>query len=109
MQRDVLKNHWYFGVVSIMEVFIALLIYVILIRWIFRVDRIVTVLEQMATNLENIKQQNNTLIQQQDVLIRLTTNLKSIKQQTSVLIKQQNELIEQQEEIADWLEVEQED
>jgi hypothetical protein len=91
-----------------MEVFISLFIYVILIRWIFRVGRIVTVLEQMATNLENIKQQNNTLIQQQDALIKLTTNLKSIKQQTSVLIKQQNELIEQQDEIAELLEAEQE-
>lgn len=91
-----------------MEAFIALFIYVILIRWIFRVDRIVTVLEQMATNLESIEKQNNVLIKQQAVSIKLATNLESIKKQNSVLIKQQDELIKQQDEIAELLEAEQE-
>ena len=46
-------------------------VFIGLLRWIFRLDYIVKVLEQTAAHLEDIKQQNNVLIKQQDEIIGL--------------------------------------
>lgn len=49
----------------------ALIIQVAIVRWIFRVDHIVMILEKTETHLEDIKKQNNILIQQQDEMFEL--------------------------------------
>lgn len=50
---------------------VALLIFAIVARWIFRIDYIVKVLEKSEKHLEDIKKQNNTLIKQQDEIAHL--------------------------------------
>jgi hypothetical protein len=44
---------------------------VIIVRWVFRIDRIVMILEKTVAHLEDIKKQNNVLIKQQDEMLDL--------------------------------------
>ncbi len=46
-------------------------VFIGLLRWIFRVDHIVKVLETTAERLEDIKMQNKILIKQQEEIIGL--------------------------------------
>lgn len=43
----------------------------IILRWVFRIDHVVNVLDKSKKHLEDIKEQNNTLIKQQDEIIYL--------------------------------------
>jgi hypothetical protein len=51
--------------------FLMLIITVAITRWVFRIDYTIKILEQTANNLEEMKKQNTTLIQQQDEIIEL--------------------------------------
>lgn len=55
----------------VFSLLISLLLSVIITRWLFRIDHIVNVLEKSANNLEEIKNQNDVLINQQDEIIQL--------------------------------------
>lgn len=57
--------------VGFLFLFLQIALVSVLVRWIFRIDRIVEVLEQTAVHLEDIKQQNDLLINQQDEIIGL--------------------------------------
>ena len=49
----------------------ALIIQVAIVRWVFRIDHIVMILEKTVAHLEDIKKQNNVLIRQQDEMLEL--------------------------------------
>jgi len=49
----------------------ALIIQVAIVRWVFRIDHIVMILEKTVAHLEDIKKQNNVLIKQQDEMLEL--------------------------------------
>lgn len=69
-----LLNYYIFnidGVAVVFSILISIMISVIITRWLFRIDHIVKVLEQSANNLQQIKKQNNILINQQDEIIQL--------------------------------------
>lgn len=51
--------------------FFVFIIQVALLRWIFRVDHIVILLEKTVTHLEDIKKQNNILIRRNEEIIGL--------------------------------------
>jgi hypothetical protein len=60
------------GIFLIFIVVIAsTIIQVGLVRWVFRIDRIVMILEKTVAHLEDIKKQNNVLIKQQDEMLDL--------------------------------------
>jgi hypothetical protein len=47
------------------------IIQVAIVRWVFRIDHIVMILEKTVAHLEDIKKQNNVRIKQQDEMLEL--------------------------------------
>lgn len=50
---------------------VILIIQVAIVRWVFRINHIVMILERTVAHLEDIKKQNNILIRQQDEMLEL--------------------------------------
>jgi hypothetical protein len=62
----------FFASLLALLVFMAVLIVsAILTRWIFRIDDIIKILGATKENIEDIRNQNSTLIKQQDEIIYL--------------------------------------
>jgi hypothetical protein len=56
---------------ALILIFLMLIILVAIIRWVFRIDYVIKILEQTANNIEEMKKQNTILIKQQDEIIQL--------------------------------------
>ena len=55
----------------IVIVIVVLIIQVAIVRWVFRINHIVMILERIVAHLEDIKKQNNILIRHQNEMLEL--------------------------------------